>query len=198
MSSRKKNDSSAKSHKKGKKDKNKKDEKVYSGPITVDELLDKLNPIIEYQNDESYISDNHPILGSKLKWVPTPIESSNPIKQLYYVLTKTDAENQGCDHDELIHELETQHTVRSLTMRELLNLSQKIDTNIIIIGQNNFIVVSPDPKIFNRSRHTIVTYNDDKCYYSVQREEYILKTLLKTHPANFKEITDVDNYPIPK
>lgn len=190
MGTARKNKNSNSRKKKG--DSKKKDEPT--GPLTMNELLDRLCPKIEYENDNEMIVPDHPILGSRLRWIPTPIESNEPMRQLYYILTDTGRDVSENERLDIIQELEAQYSVRIPTTKTLLNLSNYMDTNIIVINQNKFHVISPDIKVFNTARHTVITYFDGISYHCVEEPEYILATLLDTQKDSFRKIVHHDVY----
>jgi hypothetical protein len=165
-----------------------------TGPLTMNDLLDRLCPKIEFENEDEMIVPDHPILGSRLRWIPTPIESNEPMRQLYYILTDNGTDMRENERLDLIQELETQYSVRTPTSKTLHSLSQHMDTNIIVINQNTFHVIAPDMKVFNTARHSVLTYFDGISYHCVEEPEYVLATLLETNPETFRKIVRHDTY----
>jgi hypothetical protein len=164
-----------------------------SGPLTMEELVDKLCPKIEFENEEELTIPDHPLLGSKLRWIPTPVDSSEPMRQLYYILTDTGEHMSENERFDLMGQLESHYSTRTPTSKALLSLSQQMDTNIIVI-ENKFNVITPDMKTFNTARHTVLTYYDGSSYHSVEEPKYILATLMEEHPGAFKDIVRHDVY----
>lgn len=167
---------------------------VPTGPLTMNDLLDRLCPKIEFENEDEMVVPDHPILGSKLRWIPTPIESNEPMRQLYYILTDNGTDMRENERLDLIQELESHYSVRTPTSKTLHNLSQHMDTNIIVINQNTFHVIAPDVKVFNTARHSVLTYFDGISYHCVEEPEYVLATLLETNPDTFRKIVRHDTY----
>jgi hypothetical protein len=183
-----------------------------NGPITMDELLDRLCPQIEFETEE-LVEMDHPILGKKLRWIPTPISSSDPIRQLYYILTDPNPDDRGdlpkfsdeyiwsyreddseSARTDLVQKMASRHTIRSLTSKALESLSRQLDTNIVIIQRNKIVVGTPDMKSFNLSRYTCLAYHDGECYHAVDNSQDTLHRLLKRTPASFGKIVLYDDY----
>lgn len=164
-----------------------------TGPLTMEELVDRLCPKIEFENEEELTIPDHPLLGSKLRWIPTPVDSSEPMRQLYYILTDTGEHMSENERFDLMGQLESHYSTRTPTTKALLGLSQQMDTNIIVI-ENKFNVITPDMKTFNTARHTVLTYYDGTSYHSVEEPAYILATLIDEHPEAFKHIIKHDVY----
>jgi hypothetical protein len=164
-----------------------------TGAITITDVVDLLCPKMEFKHEEELSIPEHPVLGSRLSWRPTPIDSSEQTRQLLYILTASPSLSES-QHREVLDQLYNQFAARKITSKLLSGLSRHIDSNIVIIEQNSFHVITPDPKVFNTSRYSVLVYSDGLCYHTIDDPETVLQTLLKRRPSSFRQIVAHDSY----
>lgn len=166
-------------------------------------LVDALCPQIEFTapSAEELVIPNHPVIGGRLSWQTTPIESSERIRQLLYAVTTYQSTNHDgnsamteSEHMTIVDQLRNQFHTREVSMRMLIGISRCLDTNIIIIEQNSLHVITPNPKIYNTARHTAVVYCDGNSYYTVNHQQSIITILLNKRPTAFRQIVGHDAY----
>jgi hypothetical protein len=166
-----------------------------TGAITIADVVDLLCPKMEFKHEEELAIPEHPVLGSRLSWRPTPIDSSEQTRQLLYILTASPNLSES-QHREVLDQLYNQFAARKITSKLLSGLSRHIDSNIVIIEQNSFHVITPDPKVFNTSRYSVLVYSDGLCYHMIDDPVTVLQTLLKRRPSSFRQIVAHDSYSV--